>query len=103
MKNHQIQPDITKTGGESLAGPRGSASTKRAGGTALHVKGYAAGGCCHASGGNLGAGGGLDRGMDRATADYCMLGTMMNALALMDAMEVPACTRAVYDRDACRG
>jgi uridylate kinase len=31
---------------------------------------------------------GLDRGMDRATADYMgMLGTMMNALALMDAME----------------
>lgn len=31
---------------------------------------------------------GIDRGMDRATADYMgMLGTMMNALALMDAME----------------
>jgi uridylate kinase len=31
---------------------------------------------------------GLDRGMERATADYMgMLGTMMNALALMDAME----------------
>ena len=31
---------------------------------------------------------GLDRGMDRATADYMgMLGTVMNALALMDAME----------------
>lgn len=31
---------------------------------------------------------GLDRGMDRATADYMgMLGTMMNALALMDACE----------------
>lgn len=31
---------------------------------------------------------GLERGMDRATADYMgMLGTMMNALALMDAME----------------
>ena len=31
---------------------------------------------------------GLDRGMDRATADYMgMLGTMMNALALMDALE----------------
>lgn len=31
---------------------------------------------------------GLDRGMDRATADYMgMLATMMNALALMDAME----------------
>ncbi len=31
---------------------------------------------------------GLQRGMDRATADYMgMLGTVMNALALMDAME----------------
>jgi len=31
---------------------------------------------------------GIDRGMDRATADYMgMLGTMMNALALMDALE----------------
>ena len=31
---------------------------------------------------------GLDRGMDRATADYMgMLATVMNALALMDAME----------------
>ncbi len=31
---------------------------------------------------------GLDRGMDRATADYMgMLGTVMNALALMDALE----------------
>lgn len=40
-------------------------------------------------GGNLWRGRlGLDRGMDRATADYMgMLATMMNALALMDAME----------------
>jgi uridylate kinase len=31
---------------------------------------------------------GLDRGMDRATADYMgMLGTMINALSLMDALE----------------
>jgi uridylate kinase len=31
---------------------------------------------------------GLDRGMDRATADYMgMLGTVMNAMALMDALE----------------
>jgi len=40
-------------------------------------------------GGNLWRGRtGLDRGMDRATADYMgMLATVMNALALMDAME----------------
>jgi uridylate kinase len=40
-------------------------------------------------GGNLWRGRtGLQRGMDRATADYMgMLATMMNALALMDAME----------------
>ena len=31
---------------------------------------------------------GIDLGMDRATADYMgMLGTVMNALALMDALE----------------
>ena len=40
-------------------------------------------------GGNLWRGRiGLERGMDRATADYMgMLATVMNALALMDAME----------------
>jgi uridylate kinase len=40
-------------------------------------------------GGNLWRGrAGLDRGMDRATADYMgMLATVMNGLALMDAME----------------
>jgi uridylate kinase len=40
-------------------------------------------------GGNLWRGKtGMDRGMDRATADYMgMLATVMNALALMDAME----------------
>lgn len=40
-------------------------------------------------GGNLWRGRiGIERGMDRATADYMgMLATMMNALALMDAME----------------
>jgi uridylate kinase len=40
-------------------------------------------------GGNLWRGrAGLERGMDRATADYMgMLATVMNALALMDAME----------------
>ena len=38
---------------------------------------------------------GLDRGMDRATADYMgMLATVMNALALMDALE----RRNVYTR-----
>lgn len=38
---------------------------------------------------------GLDRGMDRATADYMgMLATVMNALALMDALE----RRGVYTR-----
>ncbi len=38
---------------------------------------------------------GLDRGMDRATADYMgMLGTMMNSLVLMDALE----RKGVYTR-----
>jgi uridylate kinase len=39
---------------------------------------------------------GLERGMDRATADYMgMLGTVMNALALMDALERDGVTTRV--------
>lgn len=39
---------------------------------------------------------GLDRGMDRATADYMgMLGTVMNALTLMDALERQGVTTRV--------
>ncbi len=39
---------------------------------------------------------GLDRGMDRATADYMgMLGTVMNALSLMDALERDGVTTRV--------
>ncbi len=39
---------------------------------------------------------GLERGMDRATADYMgMLGTMMNALALMDGLERSGVTTRV--------
>src|SRR4030065_622099 len=43
---------------------------------------------------------GLERGMDRATADYMgMLGTVMNAMALMDALE----RAGVYTRVLSRG
>ena len=41
---------------------------------------------------------GLERGMDRATADYMgMLGTVMNAMALMDALE----RAGVYHASPC--
>jgi uridylate kinase len=41
---------------------------------------------------------GLERGMDRSTADYMgMLATVMNAMALMDALNA----RAYYPRHVC--
>jgi uridylate kinase len=84
---------LLKLGGESLAGSQGfGIDPKRAEDVALHVKAVRELGVDVAiviGAGNLWRGRlGLDRGMDRATADYMgMLGTMMNALALMDAME----------------
>ena len=45
---------------------------------------------------------GLNRGMDRATADYMgMLATVMNALALMDAMERMGWLPASSQRSRC--
>jgi uridylate kinase len=94
MENHlKYNRILLKLGGESLAGPQGfGIDPKRAEELALHVKGIRELGVDVAiviGAGNLWRGrSGLDRGMDRATADYMgMLGTMMNALALMDAME----------------
>jgi uridylate kinase len=84
---------LLKLSGESLAGPQGfGIDPKRAEELAIRVKEVRELGVDVAiviGAGNLWRGrSGLDRGMDRATADYMgMLGTVMNALALMDAME----------------
>jgi uridylate kinase len=76
LKYHRI---LLKLGGESLAGQGGfGIDPLQAEQVAGRVKEV------HALGVDIA----MDRGMDRATADYMgMLGTVMNALALMDAME----------------
>jgi uridylate kinase len=84
---------LLKLGGEALSGPGGfGIDPDRAEDIAQRVKDVHALGVDVAiviGGGNLWRGrAGLDRGMDRATADYMgMLATVMNGLALMDAME----------------
>ncbi len=84
---------LLKLSGEALAGPQGfGVDPERAEDIALRVRDIHEMGVSVAiviGAGNLWRGrSGLDRGMDRATADYMgMLGTVMNALALMDAME----------------
>jgi uridylate kinase len=84
---------LLKLGGEALAGDNGlGIDPLKAESVAQRVKEVHELGVDVAlviGGGNLWRGRtGLDRGMDRATADYMgMLATVMNALALMDAME----------------
>lgn len=84
---------LLKLSGEALAGPQGfGLDPLRAEAIAERVGEVRALGVDVAiviGAGNLWRGRvGLDRGMDRATADYMgMLATVMNALALMDAME----------------
>ena len=90
LKYHRV---MVKLGGESLAGPTGfgidpdQAETVGARIKELHDMGAEV--AIVIGAGNLWRGKqGLDRGMERATADYMgMMGTMMNALALMDALE----------------
>jgi uridylate kinase len=90
LKYHRI---LLKLSGESLNSPSGfGIDPLRAEDIALRVKDVHELGVDVAiviGAGNLWRGrSGLDRGMDRATADYMgMLATVMNALALMDAME----------------
>jgi uridylate kinase len=89
----QFQRVLLKLSGESLAGDTGfGIDPLRAEDIALRVREIRQLDVDVAiviGGGNLWRGQlGLERGMDRATADYMgMLATMMNALALMDAME----------------
>lgn len=84
---------LLKLSGESLAGPEGfGINPLEAEAIAERVKGVYQMGVEIAiviGAGNLWRGKqGIDRGMDRATADYMgMLATMMNAMALMDALE----------------
>jgi uridylate kinase len=84
---------LLKLSGEALAGSQGfGIDPERAEDIAQRVKEVHELGVDVAvviGAGNLWRGSsGLDRGMDRATADYMgMLATVMNALALMDAME----------------
>jgi uridylate kinase len=84
---------LLKLGGESLGGPDGfGINPLQAEAIAERVKGVYKMGVEVAiviGAGNLWRGKqGLERGMDRATADYMgMLATVMNAMALMDALE----------------
>jgi len=90
VKYHRI---MLKLGGESLAGPSGfGIDPEQAEKIAARVKEVRDMGVEVAmviGAGNLWRGKqGIERGMDRATADYMgMMGTMMNAMALMDALE----------------
>jgi uridylate kinase len=84
---------LLKLGGESLAGPQGfGIDPLRAEDVAAKVKEVLDLGVEVAiviGAGNLWRGReGIERGMERATADYMgMLGTVMNSMALMDALE----------------
>ncbi|HEX9617333.1 MAG TPA: UMP kinase [Anaerolineales bacterium] len=89
----QYRRILLKLSGEALSGPQGfGIDPTRAEDVAERIEEVRDLGVDVAiviGAGNLWRGrGGLERGMDRATADYMgMLGTVMNALALMDAME----------------
>jgi uridylate kinase len=84
---------LLKLGGEALAGPSGfGIDPKQAEVVAAKIIEVQAKGIEIAvviGAGNLWRGReGIERGMERATADYMgMLGTVMNAMALMDALE----------------
>ncbi len=90
LKFHRI---LLKLSGEALAGPEGfGIDPHRAHDIARRVRDVREMGVDVAmviGAGNLWRGRvGLNQGMDQATADYMgMLGTVMNALALMDALE----------------
>jgi uridylate kinase len=93
MSDLKYKRILLKLSGESLAGPSGfGIDPTEVEAIASRIKEVYATGTQVAvviGAGNLWRGKqGLDRGMDRATADYMgMLATVMNALALMDALE----------------
>jgi len=84
---------VLKLGGESLSGQQGfGIDPQRAEEVAAkvgHVQGLGVQVAIVIGAGNLWRGReGIERGMERATADYMgMVGTVMNSLALMDALE----------------
>jgi uridylate kinase len=93
MKEPKYRRILLKLGGEALAGPGGfGIDPERAEDVARNVQKVRDLGVQIAiviGAGNLWRGqDGIQRGMERATADYMgMLGTVMNSLALMDAHE----------------
>ena len=93
MTGLKYQRILLKLGGESLAGPSGfGIDPEQAEAIAARVKEVRDMGVQVAivmGAGNLWRGKqGLERGMERATADYMgMLATVMNSMALMDALE----------------
>jgi len=93
MTNLKYDRILLKLSGEALAGPSGfGIDVSEAESIASRIKEVFEMGVEVAvviGAGNIWRGKqGLDRGMDRATADYMgMLGTVMNAMALMDALE----------------
>ena len=93
MADFKFQRILLKLGGESLAGKNGfGIDPEQADSVARRIKDVRAMGIEVAvviGAGNLWRGKqGLDHGMERATADYMgMLATVMNAMALMDALE----------------
>jgi uridylate kinase len=93
MSDLKYERVLLKLGGEALAGKSGfGVDVAEAESVANRIKEVHSLGVQVAvviGAGNLWRGKhGLERGMDRATADYMgMLGTVMNALALMDALE----------------
>ena len=109
MKKPKYQRIMLKLGGEALAGPDGyGIDPQRAEDAAQKIQKVRELGVEVAvviGAGNLWRGRtGIERGMERATADYMgMLGTVMNSLALMDALErLGSVTRVMCNRDACR-
>jgi len=84
---------LLKLSGEALGGPQGSGIDPRRaeeiGNRVSEVRKLGVDVAIVIGAGNIWRGrAGIERGMDRATADYMgMLATVMNALALMDAME----------------
>jgi len=93
MSETKYKRVLLKLSGESLAGPSGfGIDTSEVEAIAARIKEIRSLGVEVAvviGAGNLWRGKqGLERGMDRSTADYMgMLGTVMNAMALMDALE----------------
>jgi uridylate kinase len=93
MEKAKYRRILLKLGGETLAGPSGfGIDPKRAeevAGSVQQVRDLGIQVAIVIGAGNLWRGkDGIERGMERATADYMgMLGTVMNSLALMDAHE----------------